>query len=66
MGARGRLAAFPVSLDVSLSEAQKYRLEAMAASRGDSLAGVVRHLIDKEWQCLSSTASSERGKGTTP
>jgi hypothetical protein len=49
MGARGRLAAFPVSLDVSLSEAQKYRLETLATRRGISMAGVVRHLIDEKW-----------------
>lgn len=50
MGARGRLAEFPVSLDVSLSEAQKYRLSSLAADRDDSLAGVVRALIDEKWE----------------
>ncbi len=55
------MAAFPVSLDVSLSEAQKYRLESLAARRGEPLAGVVRHLIDKEWSEQHGCESSQDG-----
>ena len=50
MGARGKLPEFPVSLDVSMSEAQRYRLESLATRNHDSLAGVVRQLIDNEWE----------------
>ncbi|MEV0811425.1 hypothetical protein [Micromonospora sp. NPDC050200] len=50
MGARGKLPEFPVSLDVSMSEAQRYRLRSLAAQRAASLAGTVRWLVDKEWE----------------
>ncbi|RZT77962.1 hypothetical protein EV382_1138 [Micromonospora violae] len=50
MGARGKLPEFPVSLDVSMSDAQRFRLKSLAAKRDDSLAGTVRLLVDKEWE----------------
>ncbi|MEU2661202.1 hypothetical protein [Micromonospora sp. NPDC007220] len=50
MGARGKLPEYPVSLDISMSEAQRFRLRSLAARRSDSLAGTVRWLVDKEWE----------------
>ncbi|GAA1635174.1 hypothetical protein GCM10009828_073820 [Actinoplanes couchii] len=50
MGTRGRMTAFPASLDIALSEADRYRLGVLADRRGDSLAAVVRDLIDEEWR----------------
>lgn len=46
MGARGPVTEYPVKMPLSLSEAQRYRLEVIAIERGDSLAGAVRYLID--------------------
>ncbi len=62
MGARGKLPEFPVSLDVSMSEAQRFRLKSLAARRSDSLAGTVRWLVDKEWK---SRMTDEGGKNAT-
>lgn len=46
MGARGRVAEFPIRLPLHVSEAQRYRLEMIALEQGESLAGAVRYLID--------------------
>jgi hypothetical protein len=40
----------PERIPVMVSEAQKYRLESIAARHGRSLAGVVRDLIDEKWE----------------
>ncbi|GAA3937215.1 hypothetical protein Aau02nite_78990 [Amorphoplanes auranticolor] len=61
MGARGRLTEFPERVPVGLSEAQKYRLEAIAEARGITLAGVVRYLIDKEWSEQHGCEASQDG-----
>lgn len=50
MGARGKLSEFPVLLNVSKSESQRFRSKSLAARRDDSLAGTVRWLVDKEWE----------------
>jgi len=50
MGVRGKLAEFTEKLLVSLSEAQRYKLEALALKRNDTKAGTLRSLIDEEWE----------------
>lgn len=62
MGARGKLPEYPVSLDISMSEAQRFRLKSLAARRSDSLAGTVRWLVDKEWR---SGTADEGDKNAT-
>ncbi|GIJ75998.1 hypothetical protein Xph01_04300 [Micromonospora phaseoli] len=46
MGARGRAVEFPIRLPLHMSEAQQYRLQAIALDRELSLAGAMRYLID--------------------
>ncbi len=48
MDARGKLPELAVSLDISMSDAQRFRLKSLASRRSDSLARTVRWLVDKE------------------
>lgn len=60
MGARGRLAEFTCPLPLKLTEAQRYRIEALAGRRSDSLTGTIRWLIDKEWERHGNQAQEDQ------
>lgn len=67
MGARGKLAEFPIVMEISLSPAHKYMLESLARRYGTSQAGVVRQLIDEKWEvegngCEASEDGAEAGE----